>query len=243
MEICTPNTSVEYEFYNAFDNTNLGQSGKIEENSKNNLKIIENAYLDTLLVLKNVNGNKETPEVFIKHAGINENYQPKINDIKISSEKKGKKIIFNKPISGEEFNYTIYIDRKDYLSKQNYNLCNYTKLTKLAHYSQNFNSNEEKIEIDLDFEYSKLKGYKKYDVLILADNGKLMIFSEVFSGEVEDDDDGKSNLALILCIVIALVVILIIVAILFIRQYKKKKNNIEELMNEDKELVLPMKEM
>ena len=40
MEICTPDTSVEYVFYN------LGENGKIEANSKNKFKNIENTYLD-----------------------------------------------------------------------------------------------------------------------------------------------------------------------------------------------------
>ena len=258
MEICTPNTSIEYEFYNAFYNSKLDQNGKIEAKSKNNFKIIENTYLDTLLVLKNLNKSKGTPEVFIKHAGINDEFHPKIKDIIISIDKKyGRKIQFNPPIKDEEFNYTIYIDKKNYLLKQNYNLCNFTKLTKLSHYSQSLTSNKNNITVELDFNKLNLKGYEEYDILILADNGKLMILSNVYSGKVKDgenenedeeeeeekDDGDKSNLALVLGITIPLILILIIVAIIFIRQYKKKKNNIEELMKEDKEMILPMKEM
>ena len=46
MEICTLDTSVEHEFYNIIYNSKLGETGKIETNSKNNFKNIENTYLD-----------------------------------------------------------------------------------------------------------------------------------------------------------------------------------------------------
>ena len=34
MKICTPDASVEYEFYNTIYNSKLGETGKIETNSK-----------------------------------------------------------------------------------------------------------------------------------------------------------------------------------------------------------------
>ena len=49
MEICTPDTSVEYEFYNTIYKSKLGETGKIKANSKNNFKNIENTYLDIYL--------------------------------------------------------------------------------------------------------------------------------------------------------------------------------------------------
>ena len=44
IEICTPDTSVEYKFYNSIYNSKLGETGKIETNSKNNFKNFENTY-------------------------------------------------------------------------------------------------------------------------------------------------------------------------------------------------------
>ena len=118
MEICTPDTSVEYEFYNTIYNSKLGETGKIEANSKNNFKNIENTYLDIYLVLKK-NGNKGAPEAFIRHSGANEVFKPSIKEIKVSFDGKVQcKIKFNQPNAGEEFNYTIFIDKKDYLLKQ-----------------------------------------------------------------------------------------------------------------------------
>ena len=96
MEICTPDTSVEYEFYNS----KLGETGKIEANSKNNFKNIKNTYLDTYLVFKKRNGNKGTPETFIKHLGTNEVYKQSIKEIKVSfDEKDQSKVKFNKLIA------------------------------------------------------------------------------------------------------------------------------------------------
>ena len=69
MEICTPDTSVEYEFYNTIYNSKLGETGKIEANSKNNFKNIENTYYIYLVFKKN--GNKGASRVFIKHSGAN----------------------------------------------------------------------------------------------------------------------------------------------------------------------------
>ena len=95
MEICTPDTSVEHEFYNIIYNSKLGETGKIEANSKNNFKNIENIYLDIYLVFKK-NGNKGIPGVSIKHSGANEVYKLSIEEIKISfDEKDQSKIKFN----------------------------------------------------------------------------------------------------------------------------------------------------
>ena len=104
---------------NTIYNSKLGKTGgKIVENSKNNFKNVENTYLDIYLVIKK-NGNKGTPGVFIKHSGENEVYKLSIEVIKVSfGEKNQSKIKFNQPNTGEEINYTIFIDKKDYLPKK-----------------------------------------------------------------------------------------------------------------------------
>ena len=76
-------TSVEYEFFNTIYNSKLGKTDKIEANSKNNFKNVENTYLDIYLVFKK-NGNKGTPGVFIKHLVANEVYKLSIEVIKVS---------------------------------------------------------------------------------------------------------------------------------------------------------------
>ena len=254
MEICTPDTSIDYKFSNAY-NFNEVEKGQIQYNPKNNFKILENPYLDTLLEFQNPNGNNKNPEIFFKYIGTNENYNPTIKDINIYFDKKDSILHFNPPIQDEEFKYTIYIDKKDYLYNQSHNLCNITKLTKLAHYSETFSSTENEVTRKIYFNQTLLKGYNSFDVLILADNGKLMILSKVFSGEAneesEDNKDNKdskdSSKLWILAIIIPLFVLILIAIFIFIR-YKKKKNNIGELLDEDKEdkdkeRILPLKEM
>ena len=75
-------TSVEYEFFNTIYNSKLGETCKIEANSKNNFKNIENTYYIYLVFKKN--GNKGTPGVFIKHLVANEVYKLSIEVIKVS---------------------------------------------------------------------------------------------------------------------------------------------------------------
>ena len=126
-------------------------------------------------------------------------------------------------------------------------------MTKLAHYSETFSSKENEVIRKIDFNQTILKGYEIYDVLILADNGKIMLLSEVFNGNAtknndnpENEEDSKDSSKLwILAIVIPIVLILIIALIIFIR-HKNKKNSIDQLMTEDKEdkeMILPLKEI
>ena len=82
---------------------------------------MKNTYYIYLVFKKN--GNKGAPQAFIKYSRINEVYKLSIEEIKVSfDEKDQSKIKFNQTIAGEEFNYTIFIYKKDYLLKQNYNL-------------------------------------------------------------------------------------------------------------------------
>ena len=41
MEICTPDASVEYEFYNAIYNSKLGETGKLKPTKKIMSKILK----------------------------------------------------------------------------------------------------------------------------------------------------------------------------------------------------------
>ena len=192
MDLCNYESMINYDFYNAYYGTSLGQPGTIQPKSKYNYRNIENTNLDTLLSFEDLT-QKEVPEIFIKYIGTNEVYQPIIQQFNILTEENGKVIIFNQPIEGEEFNYTIYIDKRGNLVKQNYTLCSFTKTSKLAHYSQTITSIEKNITIKLDFSKSELKGYENYDCLILADNGKMMILSSIFNNKGENDDSGNKD--------------------------------------------------
>ena len=249
MENCIPENSIKYEFKNALNNEPLGPSGTIET-KKSYTTNMETTNLDSLVIFEDIDKKERIPEVFIKHVGINEKYNPDIQEFKGYVDKNnGSKLHFNAPISGEEFNYTIYIDKKGYLDNKKYTLCSFTKLTKLAHYSEVFTSKEKSPAISIDFNNPVLKGYEEFDALVLADNGKLKILSNVFSGNAnkkshdEDDDDDNKNLAIIISVTIALIVIVLIITFLFLRYYKKKNSNVEEQMDKEKEMTLPMTEI
>ena len=261
MELCTPNKLIKYEFKNAFNGSSLEKTGELKSNSKT-FENIQNTNLDTLLVFEDKNNIEEKSKVFFKYVGTNDIYNPVINNLVITIDNKnGNQIFVSQPISGEKFNYTIYIDKKGYLLNQNYTLCSFAKESKFAHYSETFTSEDKKVAITIDFKKKELVGYEEYDGLILADNGKLMFLSNVFSGNAnkkdEDEEDTSNNstptdtdgnkdnknLAIIISISIIFFVIVLIAVFLIIRHYKRKNSNIEEKINKEKEMTLPMNEM
>lgn len=67
MEICTNKTNIEYEFFNAYDSSELGQRGEIHSDEKRAFINIENIKLDTGLILKS--NTKKNTEMFVRHIG------------------------------------------------------------------------------------------------------------------------------------------------------------------------------
>ena len=223
MHVCTPDKSVGYEFKNAYNNTSLGETGSIQANTANIFRNIENSKLDTLLVFEDMNKNDVTPKVFIKHVGINEKYQPVVRDLNVTYDKKNKKLNFEQPISGEEFTYTIFIDKKGNLESKKYTLCSFAEMTKLAHYSESFTSSDAKLSYKINFDKSELKDYKKFDAFVLAEeinNGQLMILSKVISSQ----DNGSSSNIVLVSILIVLAVIIVVGGILIFIYLRKLKN-------------------
>ena len=69
-------------------------------------------------------------------------------------------------------------------------------MSKLAHYSQTFNSSEQKLSININFDKYELKDYKSFDAFVIAEeinNAQLIMLSKVIS--VYED---KEKLVLIL---------------------------------------------
>ena len=77
IHVCSNGKPLSYEFLNAYNSLNLGFNGEISPNTKFNFKTIDNPRLDTELKLHADNG----VEVFVKHIGISERYQPLVKDI------------------------------------------------------------------------------------------------------------------------------------------------------------------
>ena len=210
MHVCTKDKSVGYEFKNAYNNTSLGETGTIVANTVNNFRNIESTNLDTLLTFEDLSNADETTKVFVKHVGMNEKYQPIVNELTITFDKKNKEINFVQPISGEAFDYTIYISKKNNLVKQAFTLCSFVEMSKLAPFSKKISSSDEKVSIKLDFNSKDLKELKQFDALVLAqqlNNGQLMILSNVISGNAEDTKGGSNKVLVIILVVLAVILV------------------------------------
>ena len=191
MDVCTSNNSVRYEFKNAFDGESLGEKGEISPDSKNIYKNILNTKLDTELL---INTTDKDVNMFIKHTGVKNKFEPNINKIEINYN--NKKLNFTQPIEGEEFKYTIFIDKRDNIKNQGYTLCSFTIPGKKAPYTTQITSSAKEIIFDLDLDkIQELKEYKDLELLILAEelnNGKMMFLSDIYvpdSGSSPQSDD------------------------------------------------------
>ena len=205
LHVCTPDKNLNYEFNNAYYDTSLGETGSITANTKNNFRNIGNTKLDTELVLK-IDGDSK---VFVKYIGINNRYQPVIKDLAVSFQPEQKLLVFNQPIEGEEFIYTIYLDRRGSLEKQNFTLCSIIENTKLSHYTASVTSKEESITFYLDFNSPDLIDYKSFDVFVLAEqvnNGKLMILSDIYAHTIIVEESSNTTLVIILVVLAVLLV-------------------------------------
>ena len=227
IHVCTKNKPLSYEFLNAYNFSSLGFNGDIQANSKNQFISVSNTKLDTQLKLKGDNG----VEVFVKHIGLSEKYQPLVKNIEIEYNKNSRLLSWNQPIENEEFKYTIYIDKMGTLQKLAYTLCDIVDVTKLGHFS-------EVITTDIDnpsFPVPNIgKDYEDFDVIIIAEQmnrGKLTIMSAVYDSngeshgeEIDDDKDSGSNTGLIVLIIILSVIIIAgaIFAFIVYRKYKSK---------------------
>jgi len=232
MHVCTPDESITYEFNNAYNSSSLNENGEIQANTKNNFRNIHNIKLETELLLK----AKNSAKIFIKHSGVDERYQPTVKEIGITFDKV-KNFILTQPIENERFKYTIYLDKRDNLKKQNYTLCSFTEISKLAHYTTSVISDEKNVTISIDFNQNNLKDYKTFEVLVLAegiDNGKIMILSDIHEDEVYEHEEDNipppqeepSNLALVIVLIVLAILLVAgaLIAFILLRRYKLKPN-------------------
>jgi hypothetical protein len=217
IHVCTRNQSLSYQFLNAYNSSNLGYNGEISPNSKFNFKTIDNTKLDTELKLFGKNG----VEVFVKHVGVSEKYQPTIKDIEFSYNKDTHLLNWTQPIEDEEFIYTIYIDKINNIKSLSYTLCSFTEVSKLAHYSEVLRTNSKTPNITIDFTRPELKEYNEFDVIIVAEqvnNGKLTLLSVVYdsNGDTYDGDSdsiipnnnsGNSTGLIVLIVILSLALI------------------------------------
>ena len=189
IHICSKNEYLTYKFLNAYDGSDLGFNGEVTPNSKYHFKSIDNTKLDTELKLEGNNG----VEVFVKHVGVSEIYQPIIKEINITYNNDTRELSWNQPIEDEEFKYTIYIDKKDTLTKLGYTLCSIVDVTKLAYFSEIVTSDNK----SLSFIVPELgKNYIEFESLIVAEQvnkGKITILSEVFESKIDKEEEEEEE--------------------------------------------------
>jgi len=237
IHVCSNGKPLSYEFLNAYNSLNLGFNGEISPNTKFNFKTIDNPRLDTELKLHADNG----VEVFVKHIGISERYQPLVKDIGFSYNKETHLLNWTQPIENEEFQYTIYIDKLNNIKKQGYTLCSITDVSKLAHYSEVLRTNSKTPNITIDFSKPELQGYEEFDVIIVAEQankGKLTILSVVYNSNGEsydpnsetiiEDKTGNSTGLIILIVILSLALICGGAVALFLYFKYKSKGMVNE---------------
>ena len=229
IDVCTKDKHLSYQFLNAYNRSNLGYDGEIPANSKFHFKSIENTKLDTELKLM----ADEGVEVFVKHVGISEKYQPVIIDIDAYYNNETRVFNWTQPIEGEEFKYTIYIDKLNYIRKQDYTLCDMTEISKLGHYSETLQTNSPNPNITVK-DYGP--DYKDMDLIIIAEQvnkGKLTILSTTFDSNnykpgptptptPSSDSSGNAGLIFLIIVLSVAIFVGIVAAYIILRKYKSK---------------------
>ena len=235
IHVCTKDIPLSYEFLNAYNSSNLGFNGEIQANTKIHFKTINNTKLDTELKFYAEKGT----EIFVKHVGISERYQPVLNDIEIWYDNTTRFLNWTQPIKDEEFVYNVVIDQKSALKNRSYTLCSLVDYQKLGYYTQSLTTDFENPNITVP---ELGANYEQFDILIVAEQtnkGKLTILSDVYdsSGKKYEPEptptptptpppDNKesqpSNTGLIVLIVILSIVIVAggIFAFIIYRKYK-----------------------
>ena len=222
MDVCTQSSSIRYEFKNAFSGESLQEKGEINYKSKNKYKNILNTKLDTEIY---INTDSKDVKMFVRHTGIDNKFQPNVKKIEI--EYKDKKLNFTQPITGEEFDYSILIDKRGKIKDLGLTLCDFALGGKKAYYTAHVISSDKEVTFDLDVDkIPELKGYEDFEVLILAEeknNGKMMILSEVYSPYVDDSSSGTNTTLIVIIVVLSIVCIAGGIAVfIYVRKLKNK---------------------
>ena len=227
ISICTSGEGLSYEFYNAYNGSNLGYNDHITSDPGYDYKSVSNTKLDTELKLI----GKAGLEVFVKHIGLDNYYQPDIETIRIQYNADEKKLSWRQPIESEEFRYDLYIDTLDNIKNKGYTLCSIIDTTKLGRFHDNITTADDTITYTIDFTKPDLVGLTDFDAIIVAQqlsNGKLVFLSPVYSTKEspsdEPDNPSSSKTGLIVIIVVLSVVVVGggIGAFFIIKKYRSK---------------------
>ena len=192
ISICTKGENLSYEYYNAYNDSNLGYNGYINSEPGYGLESVPNTKLDTELKLK----GKKDLEVFVKHIGLDSIYQPNIEDIIFSYDKDEKKLEWTQPIKNEEFRYDIYIDKINNIKDKGYTLCSVVDTTKLGRFHDSITTNNTNPSYIIDFSKPDLVDITDFDAIIVAqqiNKGKLIFLSPVYSSKEESHEESEES--------------------------------------------------
>jgi len=240
--LCTRKAHVSYQFLNAYNQSNLGSNGELNNNNPK-INVIKNPKLDTELKF---NKGKNGYEIFVKHSGYTSSTIYSQQKIVIKYNRETHVLEWTQPLLNENFNYTIYIDKINQIKNKNYTLCDVAEeITKLTPYMEVLVSKEKNPNITLNIDPAT---FGEFDIIIIAEQlekQKFTFISATYDSlggnneepdytdedeETDSPDKGNgSNTGLIVVISILSVVIIagIIVAVLIFMKYRKKTEVIE----------------
>ena len=229
ISICTSGEGLSYEFYNAYNGSNLGYNDHISSDPGYSFESVPNTKLDTELKLI----GKAGLEVFVKHIGIDDYYQPDIATIEIKYNSGEKKLSWIQPIENEEFRYDLYIDKIDNIKNKGYTLCSIIDTTKMGRFHDNITTADYTITYTIDFTKPDLVGLTDFEAIIVAqqlNNGKLVFLSPVYSTKESpppsDEPGKKSGIKTGLIVIIAVLSVVVvgggIAAFFIIKRYRNK---------------------
>ena len=258
VQLCSSTkSSIKYQILNAYSHEEI-EEFNLDKKEKLNIKFIKNYLVENELKFI----GDENDEIFTKHMGLD--YKLDVQPYKVTFRPNENSVKIDRPILKEAFNVTVLIGKKGKFN--DYNLCTFAGKSEsqyklLGDYVKTIQTDSTSDIIhNIDFPSFNYKEGDEFDLLVYAvqiNNPKLEILYDIISEKVrkndkEDNTNGNtngntndsSNLALIIGISIAVLVLIIIIAIFIIIRYnRKKKNDIEKIIDDDKEMILPMKEV
>ena len=184
IKSCKTSTNpIDYKLYNAFNLEDL-HSGKIYYTDPYGIYYISTTtYMENQIDLIGENIN-----LFTKHAAISDSYSPNINlNYSVSFDQSSNSLNIIKPILGEEFTFTVIIDKDPLQSLTQCDLA-FKDKTQLGDYVKTFtSSSSDRIIHFVDFaSVGYTKGTKFY-ALVYAEqmlNSKMEFIYQVITGEV-----------------------------------------------------------
>ena len=235
--LCTKKAHVSYQFLNAYNHSNLGSDGQLN-NNKVKISVFENPKLDSELKIFN---GQNGYEIFVKHSGHTSKSFTPPQKIVIKYDRENKNLTWNPPLYNEKFEYHIYIDKIDIIKKQNYTLCDIAEVTKLGHHEEIVESDNKTLYRVLDFSHPDLgPDYGEFDVIIVAEQLQKQKFTFISAtydslGNNNDDpddtnppSDSKTGLIIIISILSIVIIGGGIAGVLIFLKYRKKAQVIEQ---------------